>query len=435
MNKAAVIGAGYVGLVTATCLAELGHTVICVDNDRKKLENLRKGIMPIFEEGLEALVKKNKKAKRLIFSHSIREAAQNSEVIFICVNTPPLPDGGADLSMVEKVASEIAKVMNGYKVIVGKSTVPAETHEKIKRTIDRITKGKADFDVASNPEFLREGHAVTDTLHPDRIVVGVESKRAEKLLRELYKPISAPLVITNITTAEIIKHACNSFLSTKISYINAVANICERVDADVEKVAEGMGFDKRIAKDFLKAGAGFGGNCFPKDLDAFIHLAEKKGYDFQLLKTVRQINADQKKLIIKKIEDAIWNIKDKTIAVLGLSFKAQTDDIRNSIAIEMVKLLKAKGAKIKAYDPQGMEKAKAVLSGVQFAKDAYAAAKNADCLLIMTEWDEFKKLDLVKIKKLLGQPVVVDSRNIFDPSKMIELGFVYKCIGRGKACA
>jgi UDPglucose 6-dehydrogenase len=435
MNKAAVIGAGYVGLVTATCLAELGHTVICVDNDRKKLENLRKGIIPIFEEGLEDLVKKNKKAKRLIFSHSIREAAQNSEVIFICVNTPPLPDGGADLSMVEKVASEIAGVMNGYKVIVGKSTVPAETHEKIKRTIDRITKNKADFDVASNPEFLREGHAVKDTLHPDRIVVGVESKRAEKLLRELYKPISAPLVITNITTAEIIKHACNSFLSTKISYINAVANICERVDADVEKVAEGMGFDKRIAKDFLKAGAGFGGNCFPKDLDAFIHLAEKKGYDFQLLKTVRQINADQKKLIIKKIEDTIWNIKDKTIAVLGLSFKAQTDDIRNSIAIEMVKLLKAKGARIRAYDPQGMEKAKEALSGVLFAKDAYAAAKNADCLLIMTEWDEFKKLDLVKIKKLLGQPVVVDSRNIFDPQKMIELGFVYKCIGRGKACA
>ena len=435
MKKAAVIGAGYVGLVTATCLAELGHTIICVDNDRKKLENLRKGIIPIFEEGLEDLVKKNKKAKRLIFSHSIREAAEKSEIIFICVNTPPLPDGGADLSMVEKVAAEIAGVMNGYKVIVGKSTVPAETHEKIKRTIDRITKGKADFDVASNPEFLREGHAVNDTLHPDRIVVGVESKRAEKILRELYKPISAPLVITNITTAEIIKHACNSFLSTKISYINAVANICERVDADVEKVAEGMGFDKRIAKDFLKAGAGFGGNCFPKDLDAFIHLAEKKGYDFQLLKTVRQINTDQKKLIIKKIEDVIWNIKDKTIAVLGLSFKAQTDDIRNSIAIEMVNLLKAKGAKIKAYDPQGMEKARAVLSGVQFAKDAYSAAKNADCLLIMTEWDEFKKLDLAKIKKLLAQPVVVDSRNIFDPQKMIGLGFVYKCIGRGKTCA
>ncbi len=430
MNKAAVIGAGYVGLVTATCLAELGHTVICVDNDRKKLEDLKKGVTPIFEEGLDELIKKNKKAKRLIFSHSIREAAQNSEIIFICVNTPPLPDGGADLSMVEKVASEIAGVMNGYKVIVGKSTVPAETHEKIKRTIERITKGKADFDVASNPEFLREGHAVADTLHPERIVLGVESKRAEKLLRGLYKPISAPLIITNITTAEIIKHACNSFLSTKISYINAVANICERVNADVEKVAEGMGYDKRIGRQFLNAGAGFGGNCFPKDLDAFIHLAEKKGYDFEMLKAVRKINYNQKKILLKKIEDALWIIKGKNIGVLGLSFKAETDDTRNSIAIDMIKMLQSEGAKIKAYDPQAMEKAKLELKGVTFTKNPYDAAKNSDCLLIMTEWSEFKKLDLKKVKKLLRQPVIVDGRNLFEPSRMKELGFIYKCIGR-----
>jgi UDPglucose 6-dehydrogenase len=435
MQKVAVIGAGYVGLVTATCLADLGHKVICVDNDKKKIESLKKGIIPIYEPGLEKLVSKNKKAKRLIFSHSIREAAQKSEIIFICVNTPPLADGGADLSAVEKVATEIAKVMDGYKVIVGKSTVPAETHERIKRTIQMITKGRADFDVASNPEFLREGHAVSDTLHPDRIVVGVESKRAEQLLRKLYQPIAAPLVVTNITTAEIIKHACNSFLSTKISYINAVAHICERVNADVEKVALGMGLDKRIGRQFLNAGAGFGGNCFPKDLDAFIHLADKKGYNFELLKAVRQINIEQKKMLLKKIEDALWIIKDKTIAVLGLSFKAETDDIRNSISIEMVKVLKAKGAKVRVYDPKAMVKVKAVLKAVTFCKDSYEAAKNADCLLVMTEWEEFRKLNLEKIKKLLHQPIVIDGRNIFVPKTMEEMGFVYKCIGRGSAYA
>jgi len=255
--------------------------------------------------------------------------------------------------MVERVASQIARSMSEYKVIVGKSTVPAETHEKIKRTVQMITKGKGDFDVASNPEFLREGHAVEDTLHPDRIVIGVESKRAEKIMRELYRPIKAPLLVTNITTAEIIKHACNSFLSTKISYINAVANICERVNADVEKVAEGMGYDKRIGRQFLNAGAGFGGNCFPKDLDAFIHLAETKGYNFELLKAVRKVNHDQKKLIMKKIEDALWIIKGKTIAMLGLSFKPMTDDIRNSIAIDMVNMLQGEGAHIRGLRPSG----------------------------------------------------------------------------------
>jgi UDPglucose 6-dehydrogenase len=430
MQKIAVIGAGYVGLVTATCLAELGNQVICVDNDRKKLQNLKKGIIPIYEPGLKEMVLKNKKNKRLIFSPSIKEATGKSLIIFICVNTPPLADGGADLSAIERVSSEIARAMKEYKLIVGKSTVPAETHERIKKTVEMLKGQKVDFDVASNPEFLREGHAVSDTLHPDRVVVGVESQRAEDLMRKLYAPLKAPMVVTNITTAEIIKHACNSFLSTKISYINAVAGICERVNADVEKVAEGMGYDKRIGRQFLNAGAGFGGNCFPKDLDAFIHLAEKKGYDFEMLKAVRKINSNQKKILLKKIEDALWIIKDKTIGVLGLSFKAETDDTRNSIAIEMIKILQAQKARIKAYDPQAMEKAKTELPGVSFAKTPYEAAKNSDCLLIMTEWQEFRKLDLKKIKKLLRQPVIIDGRNLFDPQQMKKAGFVYKCIGR-----
>jgi UDPglucose 6-dehydrogenase len=430
MHKIAVIGTGYVGLVTAACLADLGNQVICVDNDRKKLENLKKGIIPIYEPGLEGLIAKNRKLKRISFANSIKEAAQKSEIIFICVGTPAQADGAADLSAVEKVASEIARSMKDYKVIVGKSTVPAQTGERIKQTITMITAGKVDFDVVSNPEFLREGQAIHDTMHPERIVVGCESKRAEELMRKLYRAIKAPIVVTNIATAEIIKHACNSFLSTKISFINAIANICERVNADVEKVAEAMGLDKRIGRQFLNAGAGFGGYCFPKDLDAFIHLAEKKGYDFELLKAVRKINEGQKKVLLKKIEDALWVIKGKNIAVLGLSFKPNTDDIRNSVAIEIIEMLKHSGAKIKAYDPKAMPKAKTELAKVVFCKDAYDAAKNSDCLLIMTEWEEFKSLDLKKVKKLLHQPVIIDARNMFDPQKMKELGFVYKCIGR-----
>jgi UDPglucose 6-dehydrogenase len=430
MQKIAVIGAGYVGLVTATCLADMGNQVICVDNDRQKLLNLKKGIMPIYEPGLKEMVLKNKKAKRLVFSSSIKEATEKSLVIFISVNTPPLPDGGADLSAVERVSSEIAKAMKEYKVIVCKSTVPAETHARVKKTVEMLKGTKVEFDVASNPEFLREGHAVNDTLHPDRIVIGVESKRTEEIMRKLYSPLNAPIVVTNITTAEIIKHACNSFLSIKISYINAVANICERVNADVEKVAEGMGYDKRIGRQFLNAGAGFGGNCFPKDLDAFIHLAEKKGYDFEMLKAARKINYNQKKIVLKKIEDALWILKGKTIGVLGLSFKAETDDTRNSIAIDMIEMLQAEGAKIKAYDPQAMGKARKELKNVVFAKNPYDAAKGSDCLLIMTEWQEFRKLDLKKVKSILRQPVIVDGRNLFEPQAMKEAGFVYKCIGR-----
>ena len=433
MQKVAVIGAGYVGLVTAVCLAELGNRVICIDNDTRKINSLKKGVMPIYEPGLKELVQKNRKAGKLQFIHSIGEATKKSDIIFICVGTPARADGGADLIAVEKVASLIAKAMNGYKLIVGKSTVPAETGMHIKQTISLNNPKRYDFDVVSNPEFLREGQAIHDTLHPDRIVIGVDSKRAETAMRRLYAPIKAPIVVTNIPTAEIIKHACNCFLSTKISFANALAQICERINADVEKVAEGMGLDKRIGRAFLNAGAGFGGYCFPKDLDAFIHLAQVKGYDFELLKAVRKINIEQKKLILKKVEDALWIVKEKTIGVLGLSFKPETDDTRNSISLEIIRELIASGAKVRAFDPQAMDKAKAELKGVKYCRSAYEAAKGSDCLLVMTEWDEFRSLDLKKLKTLLRQPVVIDGRNMFDPAHMKRNGLVYKCVGRGSA--
>lgn len=431
MQKIAVIGTGYVGLVSAACFADFGNQVICVDNDHKKIENLKKGIIPIFEPGLEELIKKNHKSKRIIFTHSIKDATEKSDIIFICVGTPTNAEGGADLSAVEKVAHEIGLAMKSYKLVISKSTVPVKTGERIKQTLSILLKNKkVEFDVASNPEFLREGQAIKDTFFPDRVVIGVESKKAEQILRNIYKPIKAPIVVTNIETAEIIKHACNSFLSTKISFINAVSNICERVNADVEKVAEAMGLDKRIGGQFLNAGVGFGGYCFPKDLDAFIHIAWAKGYDFELLKIVKKINIEQKKLLIKKIEDVLWILKDKVIGVLGLSFKPDTDDTCNSIAIEVIKILQSKGAKIKVFDPQAMIKAKSELEKVVFCKDSYAVAKNSDCLVIMTEWQEFKNLDIKKVKKLMKQAVIVDGRNIFDPDVMKENGFIYKSFGR-----
>lgn len=431
MQKIAVIGSGYVGLVTAACLSELGNKVICVDNDRKKIESLKKGVIPIYEPGLEQMISKNIKAGRISFNSNIKQATKESQIIFICVGTPSHSDGSADLSAVEKVASEIAKAMKEYKVIVEKSTVPAETGGKVRRTIEMSNSHKVSFDVVSNPEFLREGQAINDAMHPDRIVIGVESKVAEDIMRKLYKPLKAPIIVCNIETAEIIKHASNSFLATKISFINAISHICEKVGADVEKVAEAMGLDKRIGKAFLNAGAGYGGSCFPKDVEAFIHLAHHKGYDFELLKTVRKINEEQKKILFKKIEEALWIIKGKSIGVLGLSFKPDTDDIRSSVAISMVKMLQQAGAKIKAYDPKAMPKAKMELKGVKFCRDSYETAKGSNCLLVMTEWEEFRSLDLNKIKKVLAQPIIIDGRNIFDPVKMKKLGFLYKCIGRG----
>ncbi|HAM37794.1 MAG TPA: UDP-glucose 6-dehydrogenase [Elusimicrobia bacterium] len=428
--KLAVIGTGYVGLTTGVCLSEIGHNVICVDNDKQKIVSLRKNKIPIYEPELENLVKKNVKSKRLSFTTSIKEAVKKSEVIFICVGTPPREDGSADLSCIENVASEIAKDMDGYRLIVDKSTVPVETGEKVEMTIKRNLKRSVHFDVASNPEFLREGSAVYDTFNPDRIVIGVSSKKAENILKEIYKPLNSKIVVTDIKSAEIIKHASNSFLATKISFINAVSNICERCGADVEKVAEGMGFDKRIGKSFLNAGIGFGGFCFPKDLEAFLWISKKLGYQFDLLKNVKEINENQKKNFIKKIEDTLWVVKGKTIGILGLAFKPNTDDMRFAPSIEIIEMLQSEGAKIKAYDPKATEKAKEVLKNVIYCKNPYEVARNSDCLVFLTEWDEIKNIDLKRIKKLLKHPIIVDGRNIFEPKEIEELGFIYRSIGR-----
>ncbi len=426
-----IIGSGYVGLVTGSCLAELGNKVICVDSDNKKITGLKKGIVPIYEPGLEELVANNVKRKRLSFTSGIKDAARGSEVIFIAVGTPPLDNGEADLTGIENVARNIAINMTGYRLIVEKSTVPVETGEWVKRTISTYVKHKVKFDVASNPEFLREGSAINDFMHPDRIVIGVESKRARDILVNLYKPLNAPLVITNIKSAELIKHASNAFLATKISFINAISRICDRVGADVEEVANGMGLDKRIGRDFLNAGLGYGGSCFPKDLDAFITISEKLGYNFELLKSVKNINEEQKAFILKKIKDSLWIIKDKTISILGLSFKPDTDDIRNAPSLDIIKALQEEGARIRLYDPQAMKKAKEILDGVKFCKDPYEACKGSDCLLILTEWNEFKELDFVKAKKLLKRPLIIDGRNIYEPRSLKELGFTYIGIGKG----
>ncbi len=428
--RVCMIGTGYVGLVTGTCLAEIGHQVICVDNNEKKISRLKAGEIPIYEPGLDPLVKKNVEVGRLSFSTSIKEGVQNSDIIFIGVSTPPKENGQADLSFVAQVAHEVASVMNEYKVIVDKSTVPVKTAEKVYETIQRYNTKKIEFDVVSNPEFLREGSAINDFMEPDRIVIGVASERARKMMEELYAPIKAPLIVTNVKSAEIIKHASNSFLALKISFANALANICELAGADISEVVDGMGHDKRINKYFLNAGIGYGGSCFPKDVSAFIKISEDLGYDFKLLKEVEKINELQKQKFIQKIEETLWVVKGKTIGVLGLAFKPNTDDLRNAPAIDIIKQLEKEGAKIKAYDPVAMPGAKAMLNGTTFCKDVYDLAKGADALVLVTEWDEFKGMDLKRIKGLMTHPILIDGRNIFEPKKMEKEGFVYKSVGR-----
>ena len=435
----AITGSGYVGLVTGVCLAELGHKVICVDNDEEKVRKLRKAKIPIYEPRLEELMQKNMKAKRLSFSPSIKEAAQKSTVIFIAVGTPSKNNGEADLTFVENVARQIALNMDSYKLIIEKSTVPAETGKRIERTIQlnlpqrfkHPSKDALEFDVASNPEFLREGSAIADFMNPDRVVIGVQSQRAEKLLREIYKPLNPKMVVTDINSAELIKHASNSFLATKISFINSIAQICDHIHADVLKVAEGMGLDGRIGRNFLDAGIGYGGSCFPKDVDAFIRLSEKSGYNFSLLKEVRNINEFQKKYFVQMMEDKLWIIRDKIIGVLGLAFKPNTDDMRNAPSIDIIKSLLGEGAKIKAYDPQGMPNAKKIFKDILYSKDPYDLAKGCDCLVLLTEWDEFKRLDFKRLKELMRQTIIFDGRNLWHDKDLRQLGFEYHGIGRG----
>ncbi len=428
--KLTIIGTGYVGLVTGTCFAEVGHRVICVDNDAAKVKLLQGGGIPIYEPGLEDLVQENVAKGRLSFTTSIAEGVEKSDVVFIAVPTPPLPDGSVDLSFIEKVAREIAAAMTSYKIVVDKSTVPVRTGEKVAETIKRYCKARVEFDVVSNPEFLREGFAVEDLMHPDRIVVGVKSRRPVPAMMEVYKPFQAPVIVTDINSAELIKHASNSFLALKISYINAISVICEATGANVQEVANGMGMDERIGRRFLSPSLGFGGSCFPKDLSAFIKISEQIGYDFRLLKEVQRINEEQMNRFVKKITDTLWVLKDKRIGVLGLAFKQNTDDVRMSPAIDLCQRLQKEGALLRVHDPKAMDKARAVLQGVEFVEDMNKVAEGCDALVVATEWDEFKKLDLERVRKSLTHPILFDGRNLFDVDEMEKLGFIYKSIGR-----
>ncbi len=427
-----IIGSGYVGLVTGACFADVGHHVICVDNDSEKVKQLKAGEVPIYEPGLEEIIHRNVSARRLHFTGNIQEAVERSQIIFIAVPTPPLPDGDVDLSFVEKVAREIAGVLTDYRVIVDKSTVPVKTGEKVAESIKRYNRHGAKFDVVSNPEFLREGCAVADLMHPDRIVIGAQSEHAIDLMKKVYEPFMAPILVTDISSAELIKHCANSFLALKISYINAVSRICEASGADVEKVADGIGMDHRIGRDFLNAGIGYGGSCFPKDIAAFIAISEQLGTPFTLLREVQRINEGQKARFLKTIRETLWVLREKRIAVWGLTFKPDTDDLRSSVAIEVVEQLLREGAHVVAYDPKGMHKARTIkaIADVEFASSALEAVTDAEALIIATDWNEFANVDLAVLKDKMRTPIVFDGRNLLDPKTMRQFGFNYYSIGR-----
>ncbi len=427
-----IIGSGYVGLVTGACFADVGHNVICVDNDAQKVKQLQAGEVPIYEPGLEEIIHRNVSARRLRFTGSIEEGVNNSQIVFIAVPTPQQPDGDVDLSFLEKVAREIAGVLTDYRVIVDKSTVPVKTGEKVAESIKRYNRHRANFDVVSNPEFLREGCAVADLMHPDRIVIGAQSEHAIDLMKKVYEPFMAPMLVTDINSAELIKHCANSFLALKISYINAVSAICEASGADVEKVADGIGMDHRIGRDFLNPGIGYGGSCFPKDIAAFITISERLGTPFDLLKEVQRINNAQKERFLKTIRETLWVLREKRIGVWGLTFKPDTDDVRSSVAIELVTHLLREGAHVIAYDPKGMQKARAIKAIVdaEFVSSALEAVTDAEALVIATEWNEFANVDLEIVKEKMTTPIVFDGRNLLDPETMRRLGFHYYSIGR-----
>jgi UDPglucose 6-dehydrogenase len=428
----AIIGSGYVGLVTGACFADVGHNVICVDNDVQKIKLLQDGKVPIYEPGLEEVIHRNVSAHRLRFSSSIAEGVDKSQIVFIAVPTPQQPNGDVDLSFIEKVAREIAAVLSDYRVIVDKSTVPVKTGEKVVESIKRYNRHRAKFDVVSNPEFLREGCAVSDLMHPDRIVIGAQSEHAIDLMKKVYEPFMAPILVTDINSAELIKHAANSFLALKISYINAISAICEASGADVEKVADGIGMDHRIGRDFLDAGIGYGGSCFPKDIAAFITISDRLGVPFELLKEVQRINQAQKERFLKAIRDTLWVLREKKVAVWGLTFKPDTDDVRLSVAIDLVADLLREGAHVAAYDPKGMEKAREIkaIAEAKLAISALEAVGGAEALIIATEWSEFANVDLAVVKEKMATPIVFDGRNLFDPETMGQLGFHYHSIGR-----
>jgi len=450
-----VIGSGYVGLVAAACFAEIGHHVVCVDNDEAKVKQLRDGGVPIFEEHLPELLAKHR-GHSVVFTSDLGEAVEKSEAVFIAVGTPQGDSGAADLSYVEAVVAEIARTITSYKVIVEKSTVPVYTNDWIRRVLHRHGIEPELFDVVSNPEFLREGTAVLDFLHPDRIVVGASNERSAEVLQRIYEPLTsgryyaqadalpgmcnathaARLVVTSTQSAEIIKHASNAFLAMKISFINAVANLAEAVDADIEDISLGLGLDSRIGPKFLHAGLGYGGSCFPKDVAAFHWVAQERGVDFQLLEEVRKVNETQKAVFYNKVRSALWTLRGKRLAALGLAFKGDTDDIRESPAINMIQMLLQAGAMVTAFDPAAMERAKEVLppaKNMLYASDLYEAAKDADAVLILTDWKEFAAVDLARLNRAMRFPIVIDGRNLYKPEEMQSHGFTYVSVGRPTA--
>ncbi|WP_224773382.1 UDP-glucose dehydrogenase family protein [Metabacillus idriensis] len=428
--KICVVGTGYVGLVSGVCFSDIGNSVTCIDIDEKKIELMKQGKSPIYEPGLNEIMKKNINEGRLHFSSDLKEGMKDADAVYIAVGTPPKENGEADLRFVDAVAEQIGKNLTEYKLIVTKSTVPVGTGKRIKAVISKAA-GHTNFDIASNPEFLREGSAIHDTMNMERAVIGVESEKAASILKELHAPFKTNMVVADVETAEMIKYAANAFLATKISFINEIANICELVGADVTKVAEGMGYDNRIGASFLSAGIGYGGSCFPKDTSALVSIAKQAGYDFKIVRDVEYVNKVQRFKIVDKLMEAFENnIASKKIAVLGLAFKPNTDDMRDAPSIEIIEELQKLGAHPVGYDPVAMENAKKVISGLKIAETADEAVKNADAILLLTDWDEFKNLDIASVGKAVNEKVMIDGRNVFDPSFMKEQGFYYASIGR-----
>jgi len=429
----AVIGTGYVGLVTGACFAEFGVDVTCVDVDVTKVENLKKGIIPIYEPGLDKIVEKNAAAGRLSFTTDIRSAVEEALVVFLAVGTPPLEDGSPDMSFYRQAAKEVAEAMNGYKVLVTKSTVPVGTGKWLRQFVTENLKIDTQFGVASNPEFLREGAAIEDFMRPDRVVVGSNDERAIEIMKDLYRPlylIETPVVITSLEAAELIKYAANAFLATKITFINEIANLCDAIGCDVHDVARGMGMDNRIGRKFLHPGPGYGGSCFPKDTRALTTVADAFGVETRIVDAVVEANERQREAMIPKIEKLVGSLNGKSIGVLGLSFKPETDDMRESPAIDIIKEMIKRGASVTAYDPVAMDEARHSLPEIEYAADEYSAIDGADALVIITEWNQFRALDMEKVKSLLRSPKVADLRNIYEPEDMREMGFEYVGVGR-----